>query len=39
VAERRGPAGVGEHGMYIVGSFRNLGDPVVSVDEPVRGIR
>jgi hypothetical protein len=37
VAERRGPAGVGEHGTFIVGSYRNLGGPVVSVDEPVLG--
>ena len=33
MAERRGPAGVGEHGTFIVGSSRNLGGPVVSVDE------
>jgi len=32
VAERRGPAGVGEHGTFIVGSSRNLGGPVVSVE-------
>jgi hypothetical protein len=24
------PAGVGEHGMQALGSFRNLGDPAVS---------
>ena len=33
------PAGVGEQGTYIMGSSRNLGAPVVSVDEPVWGIR
>jgi hypothetical protein len=32
VAERRGPTGVGEHGTYIMGSSRNLGGPVVSVE-------
>jgi hypothetical protein len=32
VAERRGPAGVGEQGTFTVGSSRNLGDPVVSVE-------
>ena len=26
----RGPAGVGEQGMQALGSFRNLGDPIVS---------
>jgi hypothetical protein len=33
VAERNGPSGVEEQGTFIVGSSRNLGDPVVSVDE------
>lgn len=33
VAERRGPTGVGEQGTHAKGLFRNLGDPVVSVDE------
>jgi len=33
VAERNGPAGVEEHGTFTVGSSRNLGGPVVSVDE------
>jgi hypothetical protein len=33
VAERKGPAGVAEQGTFIVGSSRNLGDPVVSVEE------
>ena len=32
------PAGVEEQGTFIVGSSRNLGGPVVSVDEPVLGI-
>ncbi len=31
VAERRDSAGVGEHGTFIMGSCRNLGDPVGSV--------
>jgi len=34
LVERRGPAGVEEQGTFIVGFFRNLGGPVVSVDEP-----
>jgi len=29
--DRKGLAGVGEHGMHTEGSFRNLGDPSVSV--------
>jgi hypothetical protein len=33
MAERGGPAGVGEQGTFIVGSSRNLGDPVISVEE------
>ena len=33
VAERRGPAGVKEQGTFIVGFSRNLGGPVVSVEE------
>jgi hypothetical protein len=37
-AERRGPAGVEEQGTFIVGSSRNLGGPIASVDEPVLGI-
>jgi hypothetical protein len=38
VAERRGPAGVEEQGTFIVGSSRNLGGPVVSVNESGLGI-
>ena len=34
VVEHNGPAGVEEQGTFIVGFFRNLGGPVVSVDEP-----
>ena len=37
MAERRGPAGVEEQGTFIVGSSRNLGAPVASVDKPVLG--
>jgi hypothetical protein len=33
--KRRGPAGVEEQGTFIVGSSRNLGDPVVSANGPV----
>ena len=39
VAERNGPAGVEEQGTFIVGFSRNLGGPVVSVEEPVWGFR
>ena len=37
LVERKGPAGVEEQGTFIVGFFRNLGGPVVSVDEPGLG--
>ena len=33
MAERGGPAGVEEQGTFIVGSSRNLGDPVASANE------
>ena len=33
LVERRSPAGVGEQGTFIVGSSRNLGGPIVSVEE------
>jgi hypothetical protein len=40
VVERNGPAGVEEQGTFILGSSRNLGDPVVSVERNrLRGIR
>jgi hypothetical protein len=38
VAERNGPAGVEEQGTFIVGFSRNLGGPVVSVNESGLGI-
>jgi hypothetical protein len=37
VAERNGPAGVEEQGTFTVGSSRNLGGPVVSVNEAGMG--
>ena len=38
MAERNGPAGVEEQGTFIVGFSRNLGAPVVSVNESGLGI-
>src|SRR6516162_7658652 len=38
VAERGGPTGVEEQGTFTVGSSRNLGGPVVSVNESGLGM-
>ena len=38
MAERNGPAGVEEQGTFILGFSRNLGGPVVSVNESGLGI-